>query len=83
LLRKKPALAARHLDPRNPPPTAFQSANRTIWIIVSLVIVQGILNGLEFLVPAQTMVITWWSYALIAGVATYQIERFFARRGRL
>lgn len=67
-------------DPANPPPTAFQRANRTRQLVGFVAVLQLLLGGVAMIIGPLPMWILSWVAAFLVAVATIKIERFFAPR---
>src|SRR5688572_28915057 len=67
-------------DPANPPPTAFQRANRTRQLVGFVAVLQLLLGGVAMIIgPLSTWILSWSAACLVA-VATIKIKKFFAPR---
>lgn len=65
--------------PDKPWPTARTLSKRTLWLIALIAALQFLLNGLQNVLGATTMLIVWIVGGLVVAPMTFQIEKHFER----
>ena len=74
----------RTLRIERPWPTAFARSTRTARLITVIAIVQFVFNTIERIAEGHPYLASiWFSGALLVGISTIHIERYFLRQGRL
>lgn len=74
--------SGRFLDPEKPWPTVEEASRRLVALIVAVTVAQFLLNGLDNVVEGYPMFMIWVASALLVGIATFRIRRYFAWRRR-
>jgi len=69
-------------DPRNPPPTSFETGSRTRRLVVFVAGIGFILAGVDRVVEPWPMLAVWWVTGILVATATIRIENYMLTRRR-